>query len=196
MPTTSRQASNDGFSRRTASDVLSVRSSALHCSRGHGMNDNANCRWGAGPFDAGEEEAGAVTQQRQVAAMSRTFSARIATEPLMNVVLSDLRRPALLGFGPSPGTTPSPSPIPEEASASPFSQAGQNGDSDMMEMDASYESSISADIPPQLFTGKEIYGESAERWRVLGRCWNDHLIHCKEGQKGRLCFDASLSGFD
>lgn len=161
------------------------------------MNDNDNHRWGAGPFGVGEEEAGAVAQQRPVAAMSRTVSARIATEPL-NVVLSDLRRPALLGFGPSPGSTaPSPNPkILEEVSVSPFLQAADSGDADMMEMDASYESAIPADFPPQLFTGEEICGESAERWRVLGRCWKDHLSHCKGVQKGRLCHDAPASGFD
>ena len=191
---------NDSFSRRTASDVLSIRSScASHSSRrqcDYGTNDNH--RWEAGPFDAGEAETGAVA--RRPAAMSRTVSARIATEPL-NVVLSDLRRTSSpLGFGgPSQGRTPSPSAIPEEVSASPFSQSAEYSgrDADMMEMDASYESSSTAvDFSSQLFTGEETYsGESAERWRVLGRCWKDHLSHCKGGPKGSLCRGAPASGF-
>jgi len=185
---------NDSFSRRTASDVLSIRSSGSHYSLGHGRSNDS--RWGPGPFDAEEETEGVVAQRP--AAMSRTCSARIATEPL-KLVLSDLRRPAhhQVGFGPSPGSTPSPSPsIPEGVSASPFSQATDSGDADMM--DASYESSIipaAESSSQQLFTGEEICGESAERWRVLGRCWKDHLSHCKGGPKDRLCRGAPASGF-
>lgn len=176
MLQSNRQA-NESFSRRTASDVLSFRPSA-HTREISSSNNDASS-WTRGPFDAVEEETGSLGLRP--VAMSRTVSARFATEPL-NLVLSDLRRPVAPVFGPSQGRTPSPLAIPEEAAASPFAQSSEDTDAEMTEVNAEIERVLDG-LPPALFTGSEaICGESAERWRVLGRCWKDHLNHCESGR--------------